>query len=450
MITLTFLLLWCTVFALLGALVGSMSGLMPGLHPNTMAAIFAGFPQLLAFFAAPGQFGSDGSPAILFGCFLIGVLMAHSLTEIIPTAMLGVADEETIAALLPSQRLFQLGRADLVIESVVIGGIGAVIMFAILFIPTRLIMGQPIALYSGLKPFMGALLIVVSALVLLSSRKTGRLTASSMLFAASGMIGIIVLTIQLPTTISDCLFGDFWVVDSSSFLLPAFSGMFAIPSLVFASGRRIEPSASSPGEDIRIPRVRPLLRSIIPSVLVGWIPGITNAYATSLSMARRQARGHAVESACLYLVTYSATNVGGSLQSILAMAVIFRSRNGTLDAIGDHFAKYALGWFDALQPPSAIIAFLWSSCIATVIGAGICMLLGRRILNGGRDRSHVFVRFIVLVLISILVIVLSGPIGFLILLSCFLLGSWALSKGAPRVHLMGFLLVPVIVYFILH
>lgn len=447
------LVLWCSLFALLGSIIGGFSGLVPGFHPNTLAAAFSSFPQLAATFTAIGcalQF-SDGSGPILLGCFLIGILAAHSLSEVIPTAMLGVVDDETLISQLPSQMLYNLGRADLVIESTIIGGLGAVLLFAVLLLPTRCLMGQPVALYAAVKPFMGLILISICCLVLVSSRNRGTFGRSMIVFSTAGLLGIAVLTSQLPTQLSAHIVGDGWKVDGSSFLLAAFSGMFALPSLVFSNDlARTKPRPRRSGDMIRIPRIGPVLRSMVPSVLVGWMPGITNAYATSLSLGRRHDDSSSIKSACTYLITYSATNVGGNLQSILAMSTIFRSRNGTLEAINNHVSSGSVGWFQMLDPPIAMLTFLWAACIGTVFGAWLCSSLGRRILLGSRAGRVPMLRPAIISFIMAMVIFASGPVGLIVLFSSFLLGSWTLAIGAPRIHLMGFLLVPVIVYFMTH
>ena len=446
------LLLLCSVFAVMGSLLGGMTGLVPGLHPNTVAAMLAGFPQLFAVFTIGGVTGSlepAASSSMFLGCFLIGILMGHSMTEIIPTAMLGVSDDETVVAQLPSQRLYNLGRSDLVIEAAVVGGLGAIALFALLFIPTRLLMGQPVGLYSAIRPFMGFLLLGISAFVLLSARHQGTFLISSASFMLSGMIGIVVLTLQLPTQLTVSMFGGAWLVDSSSFLLPAFSGFFAFPALLFHSGNRAPPdSGFASGERIRAPVGGPLMRSLLPSILIGWIPGITNAYAVSLTSMRRRDCHRSIGSAYQYLVTYTAANVGGSLQSIIALATIFRARNGTLEAINDSFSSSVLGWFQGLEPPVAIITFLWAACIATVVGTWSCMALGRKMMRASKSNSLRPIRVAILVFILLLILSVSGPVGLLVMLSCATLGSWSIFKGVPRVHLMGFLIVPVIVYFL--
>lgn len=446
-----FLFTWCSIIAMLGSLVGAFAGLVPGLHPNTLATIFSGFPLTafgLAALVVCFRMPVDSAP-LLLGCFLIGVLMAHSITEIIPTAMLGITDDETVISLLPSQRLYSLGRADLVIESVVIGGLGALLLFSILLLPTRWVMGAPVNLYSSMSPFIGLLLLGISGYVILSQPDWNEIIKSIAIFSISGITGVAVLTLQLPALATDRVASGVWNVDSSTFLLPAFSGMFALPSLFFSGGQRgkdvIEMNA---GEQMSGSRMKPLLRSVIPSMMVGWLPGVTNAYATSFSMSRRWEDTHALKSAYSYLITYSATNIGGSLQSIIAMGTILRFRNGTLEAINGQVARETLSWFDALDPPTAILAFLWSACIALVMGAWLCPILGRRMLIYVDCGIFRLLRPGIILSLLMLAFIVSGPVGLFVLFSCFLLGIWTISIGAQRVHLMGFLIVPVIVYFL--
>lgn len=185
-------------------------------------------------------------------------------------------------------------------------------------------------------------------------------------------------------------------------------------------------------------------------MMVGWLPGITNAYATICSMSRRREDPNNLRSAYSYLITYSATNIGGSLQSIIAMGTILRFRNGTLEAIDGHFEQQTISWFDTLDPPTAILAFLWAACIALIFGAWLCPFLGRKVLSNMDLGKFRLLRPGVIISLLIIAFVISGPVGLIVLFSCFLIGVWALSIGAPRVHLMGFLLVPVMIYFFTH
>ena len=439
-------LLWCSLFAVLGSLVGGIAGLIPGLHPNTLASVLNAFP--IALFSSILPVDVDSVP-ILFGCFLVSLLLSHSMTEIIVTATMGVASDDTIVALLPSQRLHALGRGDLVIECTLIGGLGAVLTFSFLLFPLRIVFGSPIGLYSFLKPLLGIILIAICAFVMSSSRNYLRIFYSFQFFIIAGILGIIVLTLKIPSSLSIDIFGNFWSDESSNFLLPVFTGFFAIPGLIHPMTSTTKGDLGKiPIEKIEINKIKPLFKSLIPAVLGGWLPGITNAYATSLIMHRKRENAETIVSACAYIVTYSATNIGGSLNSILAMATISRYRNGILESIGDHFSYGQLLWSDIEHPPISILAFLWAACIGAIIGTFLCRRLGGRILKIPSIAQKEILRLSLLIFIISLVLLISGPIGVLLLFSCFALAVGAIRFSVSRIHLMGFMIVPAIAYFL--
>ena len=440
------LILWCSLFALLGSLVGGIAGLVPGLHPNTLASVFSTFPIFLLLCSSP--IGSDAGP-ILFGCFLVGLLLSHSMTEIIVTATMGVASDDTIVALLPSQRLHAMGRGDLVIECTLIGGLGAVILFTVIMLPIRIVLGSPIGLYSLIKPMLGLILIAICTIVLFSGRNLMTIICSFQIFFCAGILGMLVLTLQIPSALSHQIFGQIWSAESSDFLLPAFTGFFAIPGIILPRISTMRMNLDrAPVEEIRIGRIKPLLRSLIPATLVGWLPGITNAYATSLIMMWKKEKSQGIVSSCAYIITYSATNIGGSLSSIIALATISRSRNGILQAIDEHFPFGQLLWSDIAHPQISILAFLWAGCIGAIVGAYLCKRFGSRILKIPSLAQKRILRFSLIVFIFSLVLLISGPVGTLLLLTCFALAIWAVRNRVSRIHLMGFMLIPAIAYFL--
>lgn len=448
------LLLFCALSASFGSVIGCFTGLMPGLHPNTVAILFVSIPGLTAFFgmiaqSAGHQTGAAG--AIIAGAFLVGVLFSHSFVEIIPTAKMGIIGDDTAVALLPSQRLFAVGRGDLIVDAVTIGGLGAVGLFAIVLFPIRAVMGDPLGLYACMNPSMSLLLIGICALVLYGESRRGRLGKSLILFVLSGLLGLFVLRFQVPYIVTNILFKSAWDSCESSFLLPVFSGFFAIPAVILSSGSRhgepgVVRSREILGGESQV--MRPLMRGVIPSLLVGWIPGITNAYATALSFSFGRGRSRHILDSYRYLITYSAVNIGGALNALLALATIDRSRNGTLEAISSFLNQDSTAWSSLQEPPFSLIFFLLAACIASVIGAAFSVVIGGRILRAGGSGPGRLTRYAIVSFLLGLILWSSGPIGYAVLFPCVLLGCWAIVSGSPRIHLMGFLLLPVIAYFL--
>lgn len=447
-----FVLIGCSLAASLGGIVGSLTGLLPGLHPNTLASFFGTFPQLLVLFVfLSSPFSSfPYSPQILLGCFLLGVLISHSMTEMIPTSALGIADGDSISVLLPTQRLLSMGRADLIAECVVLGSVGALLLFTLSFYPVRYVMGSPSGLYSLIEPYLGEIVLAICIVILLSESVPRRVAYASILFALSGVMGVVILTFDVPSHINQVLFGDRWVGDPSIYFLPAFSGFFALPSLLLSRGTSYFPaSPNAPFSIPRFSRIKALIRSLFPMILVGWIPGITNSYATRLSERDPESRQLSTDSICSYLVTYSATNIGGSLQSIIALSTILRARNGILESIKNNVSFDVLVWLDPSTFPLAFISFAWASVIAITLGVLLFRVLCRRMLERRDMRWFKAFRVPILLFILLLASLISGPIGLLVSFTCFLLALLAIKMNISRVHLMGFLLVPVIAYFLI-
>lgn len=445
-----FVLVGCSLSALLGSIAGGLTGLLPGLHPNSLASFFAAFPQLLVlfvFFSAP--FSSiPYSAQILFGCFLIGVLVSHSMTEMIPTSAMGIADDDSIAVLLPVQKLLSMGRADLIAECVIVGSIGALLLFTLSFYPIRFVMGSPGGLYALIEPHLGLILLAICITVLLSESVPRRILHASVLFILSGLMGAFVLTLDVPSQINHALFGDRWVGDPSIYFLPAFSGFFALPSLLLSSKNLTVLPTIAPRPAPHFSRAKALLQGIFPMLLVGWIPGITNSYATRLSRRDPEPRSRSLGSICSYLVTYSATNIGGSLQSIIALSTILRARNGILESIKDNLPFDAVLWGNPDTLPVAFLSLAWASVVSLALGLYLFKSLCRRLLGQRDMRWFKALRIPIIFFILLLSVLTAGPLGLLVSFSCFLLALLALRMGVSRVHLMGFLLVPVIVFFL--
>lgn len=448
------ILLFCALFASLGSVIGCFTGLIPGLHPNTVAILFVSIPGLTPYFGeivSASGCQEDWAGAVVAGTFLVGVLFSHSFVEIIPTAKMGISGDDTAVALLPSQRLFAAGRGDLIVDAVSIGGLVAVGLFAFALFPIRAAMGDPLGLYAHMNPFMALLLIVICGLVLCGERRRGRLGRSLTLFILSGLLGLFILRFQVPSYVTNTIFGSTWNSGESSFLLPVFSGFFAIPAIMLSSGsKRIGPIGIRRREMVedRGTVIRPLVRGILPSILVGWIPGITNAYATALSFSFKRGRSRHILESYRYLITYSAVNIGGALNALLALSTINRSRNGTLEAISGFLGSDSTAWSSFPEPPFCLFYFLLSACIASVIGSTFCVLIGRRLLTRSGNGPGKKTRYSVIFFLLCLVLWSSGPVGYAVLFPCILLGCWAIVSSSPRIHLMGFLLLPVIAYFL--
>lgn len=159
------------LFTLLGVSIGIFSGLVPGIHPNFIAmsilaaqSVFFGFTAAVFYWMSP-----SASDIIIIVCALIvGVMIAHSFLDIIPSIYLGAPDDSTALSVLPGHRLVLSGRGDEAVRCAAIGAMGAVFLVLVLILPARLIIGQPVNAYEKLSPFIPFILLLIVALLMMS------------------------------------------------------------------------------------------------------------------------------------------------------------------------------------------------------------------------------------------------------------------------------------------
>ena len=126
--------------------------------------------------------------------------------------------------------------------------------------------------------------------------------------------------------------------------------------------------------------------------------------------------------------------------SLLALLVLNKARNGAVLVV-----QKMLGSTTLIH----ILIFLAASLIA----GGIAFVLGV-VISKGFSKLITKVNYKatvigVIAIISGLVLILSRPLGFLVMLASIGIGLISPVKSIPRVHSMGCLLVPVIVYFLI-
>ncbi|MBB6067289.1 TctA family transporter [Methanococcus maripaludis] len=186
-------------FLIFGIATGTITGLIPGIHPNTIIPISM---VLFPYFGSSNYFS-----------FLIGLLISHYFLNYIPSAFIGVPDDESAVAAVPMHNLTILGRG---YEAVVLAGFGAffgIICSIFLFLVISTINIDFQSFYSGLKPFLPYILMLFLLISVIFSKN--RLW-TTLIILFSGILGIIVFYKNLSFDYS---------------LTVIFTGMFGIPLL---------------------------------------------------------------------------------------------------------------------------------------------------------------------------------------------------------------------------
>lgn len=388
---------------LVGVVLGALTGLAPGIHANTLAAALlatgAGFAAVL---------GEEALAAAMFAA-----LITHTFLDNIPATFLGVPEAETALSVLPAHALCLEGRGE---EAVRCSALGSALAMAFA-VPLSL---ACVLLLPPLQPALdwgiGILLVAVVGYLVLSAESPPWAFG---VFAVSGALGLFALRYG---------FLAWHPLGADAVFLPLLSGLFGIPVLLTASHG---PVSEQRFAGISIPDgvlARHSALGTLAGLLVGWLPGLSNATANGLLDAAvgydRDRRG--------FIVATSAANTANAFIGLAAFFAIGRTRNGVLAAM----AGLSL-------PP---MAELMAVGLAAAVGG---FLLTVRLAASARHLARVDGRLLSLAVVTLLVLLsaaLAGPFGLFVLVLATAVGLVPPLANVRRVHAMGAIMLPVMAW----
>ncbi len=418
------------VATVIGALCGVATGLIPGIHVNTVVAL------LLAGSASFAAFGVEFSASLAFTCALA---ISHTFFDVVPGMFLGVPGDEGFA-LLPGHRLVRSGHGIEAIQLSIWGSVTGLVfglaVIALLFLPDFNLLDW---LEGTISPWMFWILAAVAAILTITDSRRGW---SLVILLASGLLGIFVFGSPLVAGGADA---------SISSLFPALAGLFGVAGLLFSifTANESNEAAEKPGRTsgepptVSVVKVRwPGVRGGMAGMLVGLLPGMGSANAaTMLLLAERRLgrRRRREDEDRAYLVTTSSLNTSEALFAIAALYLIERTRSGASIAV-DQILRG-----DILRED-----FAWMA-LSVVLGGALAALIMSRCSRGlanffvGRDEKSL--NWGVIAFLLALTVLLLGVGGLVVLICASILGLTPLIVGVRRAQLMGFFLVPAMLYY---
>lgn len=442
-----------------GALVGLGAGLVPGLHANTVAHGLLAAPALALAPVAAAAGAASGDPGAMaaFAGFLFGMALGHAFSDDVPAVYLGAPDAETALSVLPGHRLLEAGLGQAAVRAAARGSLFGVLLCLPLVPVLAWLMGPPVNGYGAVRPFLPPVLLGLAAALVMTEhgspaaeglgRRDARLLAAGLLLA-SAALGELVMFRGLAD-------GGFFPLGPPEIatggpLLALFAGLFGVPTLVFslaAAGRPLEePPPERPdvidGRDTR----RFAALGTAAGALVGWLPGVGAAQATTLAFAaadrlrlRSVGRQGSPRDAATFLVAASAVGTANLLFNLVALTVLLRERSGVMVAVHEAAGPVVDG------------AAATDLLVGLLVGAVACLpLCYGGAVGAGRVAAGLYRRFgprrmalVALAVIVGFVFVLEGTTGLFVLGLATALGLVPPAAGVKRVHLMGCVLLPV-------
>lgn len=399
------MLLYFTIALLLGVIIGTITGVTPGIHINLVSAILLALSGSLI-----------GIPPIILVVFLVSIAITHTFVDFIPSIFLGAPDEDNFLSILPGHEMLIKGKAHEAVILTLYGSISALLL--IIFFTPLFIFFLP-TIYNYAERIMPFILILLS-IFLIVFEKSNKLIAL-IFFILSGFLGLATLSLPLKES-----------------LLSLFTGLFGISSLITSIAKK---QTLPKQEKIKLLEVQPgkkayfkaMFASLIGSPLCSFLPGLGSGQAAVIGS---EVVGNIERKDFLILLGSINTLVTGL--SFVTLYTIGKARTGIAATVGT-MLNLNLD-FLIIITLAIILSGILSFFITLLVSKYFSIIISKV--------NYSKLSIVIVLLLSLLVLALSGILGLLLMLVSTFLGLACIYAGVRRTHLMGSLLLPSIVLFL--
>jgi len=350
---------------------------------------------------------------LVLAVFIVSMSITHCFLDFITGIFLGAPEEATALSVLPGHKLLLEGKGYEAVKLTTLGCyIGLILL--VLIVPLSVLFLPRI--YNYIKIAIPFILIAASLFLIIKEEKK---FLAFFIFMLSGCLGIAVLNLQV---IKQPLF-------------PLLTGLFGASMLLTS----ISQKTIIPKQKITSPKTEKLGKTIfagtISSFLCSFLPGLGASQAAVLGNEFSRSKSEKN-----FLVLLGIISILVTALNFAALYLINKPRSGTAIIVGrllHDINLQHLAIFCAAMIAAGSIAVFLSLFFAKVFAKYI-------------DRiNYSGLSLIILIFLVILSVNISGWISLIVLIVSTCLGVVAIATGIKKMHLMGCLIVPVILYFIL-
>ena len=414
------MLIQITLFLLVGILAGTITGLIPGIHINLIGIFLVSLSALPPNSAIWGTLSSalcQINP-IYFVVFIVSMAITHTFIDFIPSVFLGCPDTDTELSVLPGHELLKQGLGYEAIILTCYGSLAAIFILILISFPSVLIISKT---YNLIKTFIPYFLIIIS--ILLISLEKKKFTAL-FVFLLAGILGTIILNPQGILGKS---------LELNQPLLPLLTGLFGSSMLLMSIKNKIQ----IPEQKITKPRTKlfkPILGALISSPLCSFLPGLGSGQAAIIGniISRTNKKG--------FLVLLGATNTLVMGFSFISLYVISKTRTGAAVAIQEIIGNPS--W-------QILILILAIAFISGIIAFFLTIFLAKFFSQKLEKVNYTILSTITLIFLGIIVFLISGFLGLAVLTASTFTGIYCISLGVKRTNMMGCLLLPTIILYLI-
>ena len=393
---------------LLGIIAGIITGIIPGIHINLVSVLVISVSGYLIGFTSP----------LMLGTFIIAMAITHTFLNIIPAVFLGAPEGDTALGVLPGHKLLLEGKGYEAVKLNVIGSLFS-LLICIAIVPLLVILIP--AAYEFLKNWIGYILLAVVVIMILREKNLNNKFWAFTLFMLAGILGLVVFKINVKNS-----------------LFPLLSGLFGASMLIMSINKNTIIPEQKITETIKMKKsetAKSLGSAIFSGSLVSFFPGLGPAQAAVIGSELTRNQG-----AHSFLMMLGGINTVNMLVSMIMFYTIGKTRTGALAAVSEIM--------DAINLKSLLI-FICIALIVAGIATFLALSIAKKFAKIITRINYKFMCIGIILFIAGLTLFLSGYLGLLIFIIATAVGIIPNILGIRRSHMMGCLLLPVILWFIL-
>ena len=397
---------------ILGLLAGTLTGLTPGIHINLIAILLLSISTTLLKITSP----------LILTIFIIAMAITHTFIDYIPSIFLGAPDEDSFLSILPGHKLLLKGRGYYAIIFTLYGSLTALLITLILtpiftyILPT---------IYPYVTRIMPLILILVSSYLIIT--EPNKKLWALIIFLLAGFLGIASLNLNIQQP-----------------LLPLLTGLFGASNLFISIKQKtkIPKQKISPLKNIRLSKksiTRASLASIIAAPFTAFLPGLG---ASQAALIGKQVTDIQDQREFLFLL--GAINTLVMALSFITLYSINRTRTGAAVAISK--------LLPTITPPillTILITIIITGILASIITIQLAKITAKNIHKIKYSKLSITILIILFLLTFFFSdFTIKGKlISLLIFATSTSLGIFTILIGTKRMHLMGCLLIPTILFY---
>ncbi|MEM1535744.1 MAG: tripartite tricarboxylate transporter permease [Candidatus Pacearchaeota archaeon] len=389
---------------MLGIFAGIITGLIPGIHINLVALLLFIFSTFFLKLTTP----------FVLACFIVAMSITHSFLDFIPSIFLGAPNEKTALSVLPGHRMLLKGQGFNAVKLTTIGCfLGTLIACSLAFFFAT----TANFFYPYLHKTMAFILIAISFLLIMKENKK---VEALFVFLFAGLLGFTTLNFK---AIKQPLFPLFTGLFGSSLLAISFLQNVSLP-------KQKDKKIKLKKQEI----TTSFWSSILSSSLVSFLPGIGAAQAATISSSLKKMSERA------FLILLGMISTMTMIFSFVALYAIKKPRTGVAVFVGKFLPELTM---------TQLLTLLVVALIAASICVFISLFLAKFFSKNITKIKYKWLCFGILLFLIAMTPLISGWLALIVLIAGTSLGILTSVLGVKKIHMMGSLLLPVILWYLL-